>query len=123
VLVVVQAVAHSLSDWSTFDALDTSACGSGGATGVTAVGASVAPAEAVFVCVTAPLLPGLAIRTDTLTFDGDGWSAVADAVPAPVTPPSTPAAAFAAALFDWLTSPSVPGLFTRTAMFTFDGVS
>jgi hypothetical protein len=58
-----------------------------------------------------------------LTFVGDGWSAVADAVPAPAAPPLTPAAAFAVASFDWLTAPSAPGLFTRTAMFTFDGVS
>jgi hypothetical protein len=63
------------------------------------------------------------MRTDTLTFVGADWSAVADAVPSPAAAPLTPAAAFAAASFDWLTAPSAPGLFTRTEMFKFDGVS
>jgi hypothetical protein len=49
VLVVVQAVEHSLTDWSMFDAFDTSACASGGGTGFAAVGSSAASAVAVFV--------------------------------------------------------------------------
>jgi hypothetical protein len=45
-----------------------------------------ATAEAVFVCVTAPLSPGLSTRTETLRLSGSFWAAVADA-PA-VCPPA-----------------------------------
>jgi hypothetical protein len=62
------------------------------------------------------------MRTETLTFVGDGCSADAEADPCPAASPLTLAAAFALAMLPWLTPPSAPGLFTRTERFRFEGV-
>jgi RNA polymerase sigma-B factor len=74
---------------------------------------------AVIVCVTAPLLPGLAMRTDTSRFDGAACTVpAAEAVSAVAM---LPAAAAAAAEIVWVTLPSSPGLPMRTDTFTFEG--
>jgi hypothetical protein len=111
----------------------------------------VAAALDVFACVTAPSLPGLSTRTDTLTLAGAAWAApeVAVAVPAAVAPPLSVAvvppaavvlapplsvalappavvavaapAALAPALLTCVTGPVSPALFTRTDTFTLAG--
>jgi RNA polymerase sigma-B factor len=74
---------------------------------------------AAIVCVTAPLLPGLAMRTDTSRFDGAACTVLAaEAVSAGAV---LPAAAAAAAEIVWVTLPSSPGLPMRTDTFTFEG--
>jgi len=67
----VQGLEHSLSDWSISDAFETVAsAGDSGAAGVGASGELDASAAAMFVWVIAPSPPGLATRTETLTFVG-----------------------------------------------------
>jgi len=80
---------------------------------------ALAPLDAAFACVTAPLSPGLLTRTDTLTFAG-----VACCVPA--LDAASVGAGLAlveplAATFACATEPSVPGLSTRTETLTFAG--
>src|SRR5690349_16947717 len=63
-----QRAVHSPSTWSIVDVFVTSESGSGGGS-ISDVIASVVCAAAVFACVTAPELPGLPIRTETLTLE------------------------------------------------------
>jgi hypothetical protein len=84
----------------------------------------VLPAEAVavFVCVTAPLSPGLATRTTTLTLSGSFCVAVAFAWPPPAVPSPLPVAAAAACdAFDWSTAPWPPSLPTLIVTFELSG--
>ncbi len=80
---------------------------------------TVPPAVAteVFVCVTAPLSPGLSTRTVTFTFVGSVCVEDASAVP----PAFAWLPAVAVAVFVWLTAPTSPGLPTSTATFVFCG--
>jgi hypothetical protein len=88
-----------------------------------ALGVSPAAASAVFDCVTDPWFPGLFTRTETFTFRGDCWVAVAPACACESGAPVAAALAFAPELFVWLVAPSSPGLLTRAEMFTFAGRS
>src|SRR5215831_8046159 len=66
-----QTPVHSPSTWSIVDVFEI--CASGSTGGAMNGGfAAVVCAAAVFVCVTAPELPGLAMRTETLTLEADG---------------------------------------------------
>ena len=67
----------------------------------------------------APLLPGLAMRTDTSRFDGAACTVLAAEAVSAVA--MLPAAAAAAAEIVWETLPSSPGLPMRTDTFTFEG--
>src|SRR5262249_33456535 len=93
--------AHSPSAWSIVDVLVICESGSAGGPIVGAV-PSVDCAAVVLACETAPELPGLAMRTDTLTLEGDGCVADASVV------------AVAEASFVCATAPSEPGLLIRT---------
>ena len=84
----------------------------------------------MFVCLTPPLSPGEKTRTATFVFDTPCWIAVAEALGSAVVAdwsesagPSAPAVAVAIAAFVWTTSPSSPGLCTRTEMLRFEASS
>ena len=80
----------------------------------------VAAAAAVFVCVTAPLSPALATRSETFVLLGASCVAAADAEAVVVSVGNVPvlaAVAVAAAVFAWVTAPLSPGAPTRTSTF------
>jgi len=122
-----QLTLHSLIDWSIVELFETVDCASGFEAEAPPVALGdpvpVASAAAVFDWSTPPLLPGLAIRTLTFTLLAPGWFAVAVDEEVPSAAPLVPAPVSAAAVFDWLTPPSAPGLFTRTERLTFDAPS